>query len=184
MSDVTRILNAIERGDAGATDELLPLLYEELRLLAAQKLSHEAPGQTLQATALVHEAYLRLVGEHGQNWKNRSHFFQAAAEAMRRILIDNARRRKSQKRGGDRQRVCLEEAFAQREELGPMDDLIALDEALVKLAAEDATKAEVVKLRYFVGLSVEQTAEILGVSPTTAKLHWAYARAWLLREIG
>jgi RNA polymerase sigma factor (TIGR02999 family) len=184
MTDVTRILCAIERGEAKAADELLPLVYEELRLLAAQKLSHEAPGQTLQATALVHEAYLRLVGEHGQNWKGRSHFFKAAAEAMRRILIDNARRKRSLKRGGDHQRVCLEEACAQSEALGPVDDLIALDEALVKLAAEDATKAEVVKLRYFVGLNVEQTAEILGISPTTAKLHWAYARAWLLREIG
>jgi len=183
MTDVTRILNAIERGDAKATDELLPLVYEELRLLAARKLSHERPGQTLQATALVHEAYLRLVAEEGQNWKNRSHFFKTAAEAMRRILIDNARRNKSQKRGGDRRRVSLQEVDGVCPENASVDDLLALDEALAKLADEDATKAEVVKLRYFAGLTVEQTAEILGVSGTTAKLHWSYARAWLLREM-
>jgi len=197
MSDVTRILNAIERGDARATDQLLPLVYEELRLLAAQKLSHESPGQTLQATALVHEAYLRLVGEQNQNWTSRSHFFRAAAEAMRRILIDHARRRKSEKRGGRRQRVDLEKALVEsREGLTQADDclqgpegcspdnLIALDEALARLAETDPAQADVVKLRYFAGLTVEQTAEILGISATTAKLHWAYARAWLLREIG
>jgi RNA polymerase sigma factor (TIGR02999 family) len=197
MSDVTRILNAIERGDAKATDKLLPLVYEELRLLAARKLSQEPPGQTLQATALVHEVYLRLVGEQNQNWTGRAHFFRAAAEAMRRILIDHARRKKSEKRGGQRHKVDLEEALAEsRGELpqadgcvwGPEacspDDLLALDEALAKLTEEDHVKAEVVKLRYFAGLTVEQTAEILGISATTAKLHWAYARAWLLREIG
>ena len=184
MSDVTRILNAIEQGDAKATDELLPLVYEELRLLAAQKLSHELPGQTLQATALVHEVYIRLVGEQSQNWKGHAHFFRAAAEAMRRILIDNARRRKSGKRGDNWQRVDLEEAIAESRETSSPDDLVALDEALAKLKEEDQVKAEVVKLRYFAGLTVEQTAEILGISPTTAKLHWAYARAWLLREIG
>jgi RNA polymerase sigma factor (TIGR02999 family) len=184
MSDVTRILNAIERGEARATDELLPLVYEELRLLAAQKLSHEPPGQTLQATALVHEAYLRLVAEKAQNWKNRNHFFLTAAEAMRRILIDNARRKKSQKRGGGHQRVTLEEAAGVCEADGSADDLIALDEALARLAQEDNSKATVVKLRYFAGLTVEQTAEIMGISATTAKLHWAYARAWLLREMG
>lgn len=197
MSDVTRILNAIERGDAKAADELLPLVYDELRVLAARKLSHEPPGQTLQATALVHEVYLRLVGEQNQNWTGRAHFFRAAAEAMRRILIDHARRKKSEKRGGQRHKVDLEEALAEsRGELpqadgcvwGPEacspDDLLALDEALAKLTEEDHVKAEVVKLRYFAGLTVEQTAEILGISATTAKLHWAYARAWLLREIG
>jgi RNA polymerase sigma factor (TIGR02999 family) len=184
MSDVTRILHAIERGDARATDELLPLVYEELRVLAARKLSHEPPGQTLQATALVHEAYLRLVGERNQNWTGHAHFFRAAAEAMRRILIDRARRRNSDKRGGHRQRVELEEALAESHEAGCPEDLIALDEALTKLTAEDPVKAEVVKLRYFAGLTVEQTAEVLGISATTAKLHWAYARAWLLREIG
>jgi len=184
MGDVTRILNAIERGDAKATDTLLPLVYEELRLLAARKLSHESPGQTLQATALVHEAYLRLVGEQNQNWTGHAHFFRAAAEAMRRILIDSARRRKSEKRGGNRQRVDLEEAATEGREACWPDDLIALDEALAKLAEGDPAQAEVVKLRYFAGLTVEQTAEILGISATTAKLHWAYARAWLLREIG
>ena len=184
MTDVTRILNAIERGDAKAADALLPLVYEELRLLAAQKLSREAPGQTLQATALVHEAYLRLVGQEKQNWQSRNHFFLAAAEAMRRILIDNARRKKSRKHGGGHQRVGLEEAVPVCEADCSADDLIALDEALTRLAQEDESKAEVVKLRYFAGLTVEQTAEIMGVSPTTAKLQWAYARAWLLREIG
>ena len=183
MSDVTRILNAIERGNAKATDELLPLLYEELRMLAAQKLSHEAPGQTLQATALVHEAYLRLVGEQCQNWQNRAHFFQTAAEAMRRILIDNARRKKAQKRGGQLQRVHLEEAAFLNGEDMPVDDLIALDEALAKLSHDNPMQADIVKLRYFVGLTVEQTAEILDIPATTTKLHWAYARAWLLREM-
>jgi RNA polymerase sigma factor (TIGR02999 family) len=184
MSDVTRILNAIERGDAKATDELLPLVYEELRALAAQKLSHEPPGQTLQATALVHEAYLRLVGEQGQNWAGRAHFFRAAAEAMRRILIDRARHKRSEKGGGHRRRVDLEEAVIPHTARCSPDDLMAVDEALAKLTQEDPLKAEVVKLRYFAGLTVEQTAEILGISATTAKLHWAYARAWLLREIG
>ena len=184
MSDVTRILNAIERGDTKATDELLPLVYEELRVLAAQKLSHESPGQTLQATALVHEAYLRLVGNDPPNWKSRGHFFAAAAEAMRRILIDHARRKKSEKRGGRQRRVDLEEAVVPSRENCSPDDLIALDGALAKLADTDSTQAQIVKLRYFAGLTVEQTAEVLGMSTTTAKLHWAYARAWLLREIG
>ena len=184
MSDVTRILNAIERGDARASDELLPVVYEELRLLAAQKLSRETPGQTLQATALVHEAYIRLVAEEAQNWKSRSHFFRAAAEAMRRILIDNARRKKSLKRGGKHQRINLDEAIPKHDEGYSVDDLIELDKALAKLSEQDEIKAEVVKLRYFAGLSVEQTADVLGISATTAKLHWAYTRAWLLREIG
>ena len=184
MSDVTQILNAIEQGDAKAADELLPLIYEELRLLAARKMSQELFGQTLQATALVHEAYIRLVGEEAQNWKSRRHFFTAAAEAMRRILIDNARRKKSLKHGGDRQRVNIDKATLKYDDDSSVDDLIALDEALSRLAENDVIKSEVVKLRYFAGMSVEQTAEILEISPTTAKRHWAYARAWLLREIG
>jgi RNA polymerase sigma factor (TIGR02999 family) len=182
MSDVTRILNAINRGDARATDGLLPLLYEELRLLAAQKLSHESPGQTLQATALVHEAYLRLVGDESRSWDNRGHFFAAAAEAMRRILVENARRKRRVKHGGRYTRVSLDDAELAIE--GPLVDLIALDEALTKLADTDPAKAELIKLRYFAGLSIEQTARILGISPPTAKRHWRYARAWLFREIG
>jgi RNA polymerase sigma factor (TIGR02999 family) len=183
MSDVTRILNAIERGEAKATEELLPLVYEELRILAAQKLSHETPGQTLQATALVHEAYLRLLGEQNANWVSHAHFFRVAAEAMRRILIDNARRKKSLKRGGQYRPVDLDESLAV-DDTHRQERILALEEALAKLAIEDPTKAEVVKLRYFAGLTVGQTAEVLGISATTAKLHWAYARAWLLREIG
>jgi RNA polymerase sigma factor (TIGR02999 family) len=179
MSDVTRILNAIERGDAQATDELLPLVYEELRLLAARKLSAEKPGQTLEATALVHEVYLRLVGEGDQHWTGRAHFFGAAAEAMRRILIENARRKHRLKRGAGRSRVELNDSEVAIE--GPGDDLIALDKAISRLAAVDKTKAELVKLRYFAGLSLEQAAEILALSPTTAKRHWTYARAWLYR---
>ena len=184
MTDVTRILKAIEQGSANAADELLPLVYEELRLLAAQKLSREPPGQTLQATALVHEAYLRLVGEEGQKWQNRHHFFRTAAEAMRRILIDHARRKKSQKHGGQHQRTAMEDVILTCADRCSVDDLIALDEALARLGEQDPTKAEIVKLRYFAGLTVEQTAEVLGISPTTTKLHWAYARAWLLRELG
>ena len=184
MTDVTRILNAIDNGEAKATDQLLPLVYEELRLLAAQKLSQEKPGQTLQATALVHEAYVRLVGEEAQNWTSRSHFFRAAAEAMRRILIDNARRKKSLKHGGEHQKVNLNESILKQNYALSVDDLIALDEALVRLSADEEIRAEVVKLRYFAGLSVEQTADVLGISPPTVKRYWAYARAWLLREIG
>ncbi len=181
MSDVTRILNAIERGDAKATDELLPLVYDELRLLAARKLSHEPPGQTLQATALVHEAYIRLLGNEPQSWDNRGHFFIAAAEAMRRILVDNARRKQRRKHGGDRQRVDLEDADLAIE--GPSDDVLALDEALAKLAAEDWTKADLVKLRCFAGLTLEQAAAILGISRASACRYWSYARAWLFHEI-
>ena len=184
MSDVTQILNAIEGGDSKAADQLLPVVYEDLRVLAAQKMARESPGQTLQATALVHEAYMRLVGADAQAWKSRRHFFRAAAEAMRRILIDNARRKKSLKRGGKHQRISLDESIAKRDEGCSVDDLIELDKALAKLSEEDETKAEVVKLRYFAGLSVEETAEVLGISTTTTKLHWAYTRAWLLREIG
>jgi RNA polymerase sigma factor (TIGR02999 family) len=181
MSDVTRILIAIERGDAKATDELLPLVYEELRILAAQKLSQEKPGQTLQATALVHEAYLRLVGDGAQRWSNRAHFFGAAAEAMRRILVENARRRHRIKRGGDLNRVELDDVDLAID--GPSDELLALDEAISKLTAVDKTKADLVRLRYFAGLSLEQAADILQLSPTTAKRHWTYARAWLYRAI-
>jgi len=186
MSDVTRILNAIERGDAKATDELLPLVYEELRVLAAQKLSHEALGQTLQATALVHEAYLRLVGDEAQSWNSRNHFFRAAAEAMRRILVDNARRKRNLREGGGRQRVDLDEASLPA--VCPSDrcaseDLLALDEALEKLSRTDPGNAELVKLHYFAGLSLDQVAEIQGVSRRTATRWWTYARAWLHREI-
>jgi RNA polymerase sigma factor (TIGR02999 family) len=184
MSDVTRILNAIERGDAKATDELLPLVYEELRVLAAQKLSHEPPGQTLQATALVHEAYLRLVGDEPQGWNSRGHFFAAAAEAMRRILIDNARRKRSDKWGGGRNRIDLEGVEPVGSTCPDPDSLIALDEALRRLSQIDTAKAEVVKLRYFAGLTIEQTAASLGISPATAKRLWTYARAWLIREMG
>ena len=184
MNDVTRILNAIEQGDDKATDQLLPLVYEELRTLAAQKLARESPGQTLQATALVHEAYIKLVGEDAQHWKNSGHFFMVAAEAMRRILVDNARRKKSLKHGGEHLRTDLGEADLRHDSGLLLDDLIALDDALKGLSERDEVKAEVVKLRYFAGMSVEQTAKILDISPTTAKRYWAYARAWLLREIG
>ena len=181
MSGVTRILNAIERGDARAADELLPLVYEELRLLAAQKLSRERPGQTLQATALVHEVYIRLLGNEEQDWKSRGHFFKAAAEAMRRILIENARRQSRAKRGGDRHRVDLQDADLIVE--GPSDDLIALDEALEKLSRKDKVKAELVKLRFFAGLTNEQAAKALGISTNTADRYWAYSRSWLHLEI-
>ena len=188
MSDVTQILNAIERGDVKATDELLPLVYEELRLLAAQKLSKEVPGQTLQATALVHEAYLRLVGDAGQTWNSRGHFFAAAAEAMRRILIDNARRKQRLKRGGNLQRADAEDIACLPDETGltfsgSCDDLIALDEALEKLAQKDKVKADLVKLRFFAGLTGEQAATVLGISHNTADRYWAYARSWLHLEI-
>jgi RNA polymerase sigma factor (TIGR02999 family) len=181
MTDVTRILNAIERGDAGATDELLPLVYEELRLLAAQKLAQEKPGQTLQATALVHEAYLRLVGDEPQNWNSRGHFFAAAAEAMRRILVDRARHKKSEKQGGLHLKVGLDDADMAC--TGCSEELIRLDEALTRLAAQDPQVAQLVKLRYFAGLTMEQAAEILGVSRRTATRYWNYARLWLYREI-
>jgi len=183
MADVTRILNAIEQGDSGATEELLPLVYEELRLLAAQKLSHEAPGQTLQATALVHEAYLRLVGTEDQSWDSRGHFFKAAAEAMRRILIENARRKGTQKRGGEQKRVELNEPLLIAADQAILDEIIALDEAIEKLEKRDELKAELVKLRFYAGLTIEQSAKCLGISLTTAKTYWAYTRAWLLREV-
>ena len=183
MTDVTRILNAIEQGDAKATDELLPLVYEELRLLAAQKLSHEAPGQTLQATALVHEAYLRLVSLDKQSWRNKGHFFVAAAEAMKRILIDQARHKKSLKRGGDRARVPLDEAILPSDSARVPDDLIDLDEALEKLSKTDKVKADLVKLRYFAGLTSEQAATALAISHATAERYWDYAGSWLRLEI-
>jgi len=181
MSDVTRILNAIEQGDDRDADKLLPLVYEELRLLAAQKLHREPPGQTLQATALVHEAYIRLVGEEAATWKSRRHFFAAAAEAMRRILIDNARRKKSAKYGGAHQRVNFDEFV--RSIMGPSEDIITLDEALDKLSEKDQAVAELVKLHYFAGLTLEQVATIQGISRRTAVKYLAYARAWLHREI-
>ena len=181
MADVTRILNAIQQGDPRATEELLPVVYDELRLLAAQKLSHEPPGQTLQATALVHEAYIRLVGAEMQGWGSRGHFFTAAAEAMRRILVENARRKKRLKRGGDRHKIDLEDATLAIEL--PSDDIEALDEALTKLTRENEAIANAVKLRYFAGLSLEQISEIIGVSRRTVSSYWAYARAWLYREI-
>lgn len=184
MSDVTRILKAIEHGHVRATDELLPVVYEELRLLAAQKLSREPPGQTLQATALVHEAYLRLVGDEPQSWNSRGHFFAAAAEAMRRILVENARRKRSRRGGGDKKRVDLAGPGPADRAAPDADSLIALDEALEQLARMDETRAEVVKLRYFAGLTIEQTASSLGISPATAKRLWTYARAWLIREMG
>ena len=183
MNEVTRILGAIEQGDAKAAEELLPLIYDELRLLAAQRLSHERPGQTLQATALVHEAYIRLVGSEEQSWDNKGHYFKAAAEAMRRILIENARRKKSQKHGGDRRKIDLNEAVLTIGDKVPSETIIALDEALEKLSRKDKIKADVVRLRYFGGLTSEQAAEILKISPTTAKRYWIYSRAWLLREI-
>ncbi len=183
MSDVTRILNAIERGDAKATDELLPLVYEELRLLAAQKLSHEPPGRTLQATALVHEAYLRLVGDEPRSWENRGHFFAAAAEAMRRILVENARRRQTLKHGGQIQRIDLETALLPEEQGSSADHLLRVDEALERLSQRDKVKAELVKLRYFGGLTGPQAAVALGISPATADRYWRYARSWLRLEI-
>jgi RNA polymerase sigma factor (TIGR02999 family) len=181
MTDVTRILNAIEKGDARATEKLLPLVYEQLRRLAAQKMSQEPPGHTLQATALVHEAYIRLVQAKDQNWNSRGHFFSAAAEAMRRILVENARRKNSLKHGGRFQRVDIDNVKVAVED--PSTKLIVLDEALAKLAQKDRGLAELVKLRYFAGLTLEQVAKIQGVTSRTARSYWAYARAWLHREI-
>jgi RNA polymerase sigma factor (TIGR02999 family) len=182
MNKVTHILSAIEAGDSRAAEQLLPLVYEELRRLAAGKLAQEKPGQTLEATALVHEAYLRLVDtEKAQHWNSRGHFFAAAAEAMRRILVENARRKESLKRGGGRVRQALDEGDLAATEAP--DDLLALDEALEQLTASDPQAAEVVKLRYFAGLTVPQTAEVLGVSPRTVNSLWAFARAWLLRKL-
>ncbi|HNS22379.1 MAG TPA: ECF-type sigma factor [Sedimentisphaerales bacterium] len=183
MSDVTRILNAIERGDAKATHELLPLVYEELRLLAAQKLSHESPGQTLQATALVHEAYLRLLGDEPQTWNSRGHFFAAAAEAMRRILVESARRKQTLKHGGQIRRIDLETTLIPEENGSSADHLLLVDEAIERLSQRDKMKADLVKLRYFAGLTGPQAALALGVSPATADRYWRYARSWLRLEI-
>ena len=181
MTEVTQLLSAMEEGDPHAAEQLLPLVYTELRKLAAQKLAQERPGQTLQATALVHEAYLRLVGDQGEarSFKDRGHFFAAAAQAMRRILIDNARRKQAEKRGGGFKRQELDAVAAPE----PDENLLAIDEALQKLSAQDPLKARLVELRYFVGLTSDQAAEVLGISPTTADRHWAYARAWLRAEV-
>lgn len=181
MADITRILSAIERGDARATDELLPLVYEELRLLAAQKLSHEPPGQTLQATALVHEAYIRLVGDEAQSWDSRGHFFAAAAEAMRRILVENARRKKSLKRGGGSNR--LEFVATDLPIAGRLDEILALDEALTQLSHDRPAAARTVKLYYFAGLTLEQVATVQDISRPTAAKRLAFGRAWLHREL-
>jgi RNA polymerase sigma factor (sigma-70 family) len=201
MSDVTQLLASIEQGESAAAEKLLPLIYDELRKLAAAKLSLENPGHTLQATALVHEAYLRLVGGGGTGglglgagegvagrrnlepamWDGRGHFFAAAAEAMRRILIDQARRKARLKRGGEIERVELDEVEISL--AGPSDDVLALDEALSRLAAKHPEKAELVKLRYFVGLTGDEAAAALGISPATADRYWTYARAWLAREL-
>ena len=182
MSDVTRLLDAAAAGDATAASALLPLVYDELRRLAAQKLAHERPGQTLQATALVHEAYVRLVGRGDeQDWSGRGHFFAAAAEAMRRILVENARRRRAEKHGGGRARQELDSDLLPAAE--PREDLLALDEALNKLAAVNRPAAELVQLRYFAGLTLPEAAEAMDMAPRTAGRLWAYARAWLRREV-
>ena len=182
MSEVTRLLEAIERGDSAAAQDLLPLVYDELRRLAACKMAHEPPGQTLQPTALVHEAWLRLAGgESAQRWQNRAHFFAAAAEAMRRILIDNARRKHALRHGGGQERVSVETAEIAAP--GSDDELLEVHEALERFAQMDPAKAELVKLRYFVGLTIPEAAQVLGISDPTAKRWWAYARAWLYREI-
>jgi RNA polymerase sigma factor (TIGR02999 family) len=186
MSDVTRILSAIDQGDPHAAEQLLPLVYGELRKLAAAKLAQEKPGLTLEATALVHDAYLRLVGTPAEGvvpkWEGRAHFFAAAAEAMRRVLVEKARRKRRQKHGGGLPRVDIELATI----ASPMPDenLLALDEAMTRLAAEDPIRARLVELRFYAGLSNEEAAEVLGISGVTAKRYWRYARAWLHREIG
>ncbi len=182
MSDVTQILSAIEQGDPRAAEQLLPLVYEELRQLAAQRLAAEKPGQTLQPTALVHEAYLRLVdADKARAWGSRGHFFAAAAEAMRRIFVENARRKRSRKHGGDRVRADLD--LVQPAAPEPGEDVLALDEALTRLATTDPTAARLVHLRHFAGLSLPEAAEVLGVSARTAGRLWSFARAWLRREV-
>jgi RNA polymerase sigma factor (TIGR02999 family) len=182
MNDVTRILSEVEQGDPHAAEQLLPLVYDELRKLAAQKLAQEAPGQTLQATALVHEAYLRLVDvEQAQHWDSRGHFFAAAAEAMRRILVESARRQHALKRGGGLERIDFPELAESA--TGEPVDLVALDEALKRLEALHPQKAQVVKLRFFAGCSLEETAQMLGVARASAQRHWAYARAWLFGQL-
>jgi RNA polymerase sigma factor (TIGR02999 family) len=183
MTDASQILKAAEQGDPQAASQLLPLVYDELRRLAGQRLALEKPGQTLDATGLVHEAYLRLIGnDPEQPWNSRWHFFAAAAEAMRRILIENARRKRRLRHGGDNTRLPL--STAELADEAADDRLLAVDEALNRLAQEDAQVAEVVKLRYFVGLTIEQTAEALGISVRTTNRHWSYARAWLFQQLG
>ncbi|MEJ0091732.1 MAG: sigma-70 family RNA polymerase sigma factor [Limisphaerales bacterium] len=181
MSDATVILAAIDAGDSKAADALLVLVYDELRRLAASKLAHEAPGQTLQPTALVHEAWLRLVGDHSPSFKDREHFFRASAEAMRRILIDRARRKLTKRHGGDHQRVDFEGLDPAAPALD--DQLLAVNDALDKFAVEHPVQAEMVKLRYFAGLTNEEVSEVLGISVSTAKNYWTFSRAWLLNEI-
>src|SRR4051812_4122448 len=181
MNDVTSILSAIEHGDPQAAEWLLPLVYDELRKLAARRLAQEKPGLTLQATALVHDAYLRLVGDDDPGWDGRGHFFAAAAEAMRRILVEDARRKRTEKHGGHHRRVDLDDVDLAADV--PSADLLALDEALRKLEVGEPVKAELVKLRYFAGLSIDDAARALGIAPATAKRHWVYARAWLFREL-
>jgi RNA polymerase sigma factor (TIGR02999 family) len=186
MADFTQILKEIESGNPNAAGQLLPLVYDELRRLAAQKLAHEKPGQTLDATALVHEAYLRLVASPGcesgeKVWNGRTHFYAAAAEAMRRILIDNARKKKSEKRGGDQPRVPCHDNIEDPSK--PLEDLLAIDEALTQLAAEDPESAQLVKLRFYAGLSVEEAAEVMGLARATAYRNWNYAKAWLRTKL-
>jgi len=181
MNEVTQILQRIESGGANAAADLLPLVYDELRVLARARMARELPQQTLQATALVHEAYLRLVGGEAQSWANRAQFFAAAAEAMRRILIDRARRRRAQRHGGDASFVPLDELAIAAP--GDDDEILAVHEALEKLAQHDKEKAELVKLKYFAGLTTEEAAGVLGLAEPTARRHWEYARAWLFREI-
>jgi len=183
MNDVTRLLSAIEQGDPRASEELLPIVYRELRRLAGQRLAREKPGQTLEATALVHEAYVRLVeGDDAPRWNGRGHFFAAAAEAMRRILVDNARRKQTEKHGGRLERRDMDEIDIAAP--APSDDILALDEALARLESEEPIQAQLVKLRYFAGLAEEDAAVALGISRTTAQRYWRYARAWLLVELG
>ena len=180
MSDVTRILEAAQKGDPKAAEELLPLVYDELRKLAAAKMVHELPGQTLQPTALVHEAWLRLVGNENQRWNSRGHFFGAAAEAMRRILIENARRKRAARHGGGQAKLDINEIEVAA--TAPDDELLVVSDALEKLAEQDSQMAELVKLRYFVGLTTEDAAEVLGISVRTAERWWSYSRAWLYQE--
>ena len=181
MQDITQLLNAIDRGEPHAAEQLLPLVYDALRRLAARRLAQERPGQTLDATALVHEAYLRLAGSERRPWDSRGHFFAAAAEAMRRILVENARRKRRAKHGGGQQRVPLDGVVAAAGT--PSDDLLALDEALSRLAAADPVKARLVELRFFAGLSVADAARCLGISRATADRYWAFARAWLYEQV-
>jgi RNA polymerase sigma factor (TIGR02999 family) len=180
MSDVTRILDAIGQGDAQAADQLLPLVYQELRRLAAYKMASETPGHTLQPTALVHEAWIKLAGQQDRKWQDKQNFFAAAAEAMRRILVDSARRKRRLRHGGGQVRIEMEEVNLVVEN---DEQLLAINEALSKLARKDREKAELVKLRYFVGMTIEEAAQVLGISEATAKRHWAYSRAWLCAEM-